>query len=433
MNSIIQLFKIRELRNKVLFVLFLLVIFRIVAHIPVPGPDPQVIREFLGRLFSQNAFLGFLNIFTGGTISNFSVAMMGLGPYITSSIILQLLAVIIPSLENLQKEGETGREKINWYARLLTIPIAFFQGYAMLTIIKRTSTQMGGDVIGNPAIFQWVLMLGALVAGTIFLMWLGELITEKGIGNGISILIFAGIVSRMPASFGQNFAVALGDTAKLLNLLGLLGIGLLVTALIVFVNEGQRNVPISYARRVRGTRIFGGVETSLPIRVNSAGVIPIIFAVSFMFLPTFIGNVFSQAKTKFLATAALSVDRFFKQEINYSIIYFILVVAFTFFYTSFIFKPKEIAENLQKQGGFIPGVRPGGQTALFLSKIISRITVFGALFLGIVAVTPYIGQALTSFKNVGIGGTSLLIVVSVVLETVKQIQAQILMHRYEGY
>ncbi len=433
-----QILKARDLRSKILFILFIFVIFRLVAHIPVPGPDPVATREFLSEFFASRSLLGLLDFFSGGAVSNFSVAMMGLSPYINASIIMQLMTIAVPKLEALSKEGKAGYEKINQYARYLTVPLAALQGYGMLVLIRKSSAQMGKDIIGSPSISQWVLMIVAITAGTIFIMWLGELITEKGIGNGISLLIFAGILSRVPISASQALAVARGDTTKMIGAVVTLVLGFLVILAIVYMEEARRNIPISYARQVRGMRMFGGVDTHLPLRLNSAGVIPIIFAMSFMFIPNFIGNFFSGAKTAWVADSARAISNFFQNNLYYSLFYFFLVVGFTYFYTAVVFKPPEVAENLQKQGGFIPGIRPGKETIQFLRKILYRITLFGALFLGLVAILPYLSPKLIeqiagSSLNAAIGGTGILIVVSVAIETYRQIKAQLVMRSYEQY
>jgi len=423
----------REVRNKIIFVAIMLLVFRIVAHIPVPGPDPVVIQKFLASFFGNQNLLGVLNLFSGGAISNFSIVMMGLSPYINASIIMQLLTIIVPSFEALSKEGESGREKINYYARLLTIPLAALQGYGMLMLIKKSSVQFGQDIIGNPTLWQWALMIGSICAGTIFLMWLGEIITEKGIGNGISLLIFAGIVSGIPQGIAQNFSIIAGDTSKLISMGGILIAGLAVILAVIYMNEGKRAIPISYARQVRSTRMPGFTETHLPLKINIAGVIPIIFAMSFMFIPQFIGNFFTQAKTAFVANAARAIDIFFKNQTNYNAMLFALIVAFTFFYVGVIFKPAEVSENLQKRGGFIPGTRPGKETASFLSQVLYRITIWGAFFLGLIAILPFIVEETAGVQTIAIGGTGLLIVVSVVLETARQIKAQVLMQSYDIY
>ncbi|MBI2797703.1 preprotein translocase subunit SecY [Candidatus Saccharibacteria bacterium] len=432
-----QLYKDKDLRRRVLVVIGILTVYSLLAHVPVPVPDAAQLQAFLLRLFQSNPLLGFANLFSGGAMSNFSIILMGLGPFINASIIMQLLGQVVPSLEALQKEGEAGRKKINYYTRLLTVPLAIIQSVAMIAFVRTLSTQATGvDVIGRPSPFQWVLMVASISAGSIFLMWLGEIVTEYGIGNGISILIFAGIVSQLPTTIAQQFSLAQADTARLFSM-GIIAIlAFAVIVFIVYINEGQRNIPISYARRSTTASAYTGVDTHLPLRVITAGVIPIIFALAFLSVPGFIGQLFSQAKTAWLAQFATGLSNWFKPgNLIYSISYFALVVGFTYFYTAIIFKPAEIAENLQKQGGFIPGIRPGTETAKYLKRIIGRITLAGALALGIVAILPFILQAFIKDSSalLSIGGTGLLIVVAVVIETLKQVEAKALMATYEKY
>ena len=413
-------FKLPDLRRKVLFVLSALVVFRLVATIPVPGVDPLRLREFL----AGNQFFGLLNIFSGGVLENLSIVMLGVGPYITASIIMQLLTMIFRRLKELyQEEGEAGRARFNQYARLLTVPLALLQAYGLLIILVRQQILPPLDPFG------YATSMITVTAGTLFLMWLGELISEKNIGNGISLLIFAGIVSRLPTDLRQ--AILTFDPAQIPAYLAFILVTVVVVAGVVIITEGQRNIPVSYAKRVRGNRIFGGVETHLPLRVNQAGVIPIIFAISVILFPGLIGN--------FLATVphgtVQAVSRFLISLLNnqwlYGALYFLLVFLFTYFYTAVTFDPQAIAVNVQKQGGFILGLRPGRPTAEFLTRILNRITLFGALFLGGIAILPLAVQAGFGISALTLGGTSLLIVVSVVLETLKQINAQLVMHEYE--
>lgn len=418
-----QIWKIKDLRNKILFILTMLFIFRIAAHIPVPGVNV----ENLKNLFQSNQLLGLMNIFSGGGMENFSVVMLGVAPYITASIIFQLLTMIIPKLEEMQKEGEAGRAKINQYTRLLTVPLAILSSYGMITFLK----QSGQGIVEEMAIFQLVTTIITITGGTIFLMWLGELITEKHIGNGISLLIFAGIVARVPTQIQQTMATF--DATKLGALIAFVIIGIVTVAAIVIITEGQRNIPISYAKRIRGMRMYGGVDTHLPLRVNQAGVIPIIFAISIVLFPPMIAQFFINSQAVWLASTAQWVVDMFANQAIYAILYFVLVVAFTYFYTAVIFHPTQIADNLQKQGGFIPGIRPGKPTSDFLSYVSNRTLLGGALFLGIIAVLPNIVQSATNITTLVVGGTSLLIVVSVVIETVKQIESQLVMRNYEGF
>jgi len=423
LNKVIQIFKIRDLRNKILFVLGILVIFRIMANIPVPGIDIENLRSFFG----QFQMFGLLNIFTGGALENLSIAMLGLGPYITAVIIMQLLTMIFPQLEKMYKEeGEAGRQKFNQYARLLTVPFAMLQSFGMLTLLQR---QQVIDPLSPTSLFTSIL---TVTAGCVFLMWLGELISEKGIGNGISILIFAGIVASLPMDIRQILIT--WDPARIPSYLLFFGMALLIIAGVVLINEGRRNIPVSYAKRVRGMKMYGGVSTYLPLNVNPAGVIPIIFALSIMLFPSMIANFLAGAGGV-VGSVAQSIGVWFTNPWVYGVLYFILVILFTYFYTAVTFDPKAIATNLQKMGGFVPGIRPGESTANFMYYILNRVLLIGALFLGTIAVLPSIVGGITGvmvFRFL-IGGTALLIVVSVVLETMRQIKAQLQMREYETF
>jgi preprotein translocase subunit SecY len=426
MKKLRQILKDKELRKNILYVLGLLVVFRLAAHIPLPGIDSEALRQF----FSSNQIFGLLNIFSGGGLENFSVVALGVGPYITASIIFQLLVMIIPKLEALSKEGEAGQKKINQYTRLLAVPMGVLQAYGLLALLRQSSA-LGGAVITSMSAFQTFSSIVILTGGTIFLMWLGELMTEKRVGNGVSLLIFAGIVASLPGGVQRTLAVF--DATQLLNIIVFVVIAIVIVAGIVFVNEAQRNIPVSYAKQIRGNRMYGGVDTHLPLRVNQAGVIPIIFAISIVLFPPLIAQFFVGASSAFLANAAQFVINLFNNQIFYGVFYFLLVFAFTYFYTSVIFHPQQIAENLQKQGGFIPGIRPGGQTADYLSGVSTRIILAGALFLGAIAVLPLVMQPIFGISTLVIGGTSILIVVAVVLEMVKQVDAQLVMRDYEGF
>ncbi len=421
-QKISQIYKVPELRNKILFVLGVFVAFRIFANIPVPGIDVSRLREF----FQGNQLFGLLNLFTGGAMSNFSIAMLGLGPYITALIIMQLLTMIFPRLDQMYKEeGETGRQKFNQYARLLTIPLAALQSYAMIAILRNQ------QVLGILTPYQMVTTISVIAAGTIFLMWLGELISEKGIGNGVSLLIFAGIAAGFPTSLRQTLATF--DSTKIPTYIGFVAIALLVIVGVVIITEGRRNVPVSYAKRIRGNRMYGGVSTYLPMNINPAGVIPIIFALSIMLFPGMIGNFFANSNTAIIAKIATFLrDMFTRGQLVYTVIYFVLVLLFTYFYTAVTFDPKNIAENLQKMGGFVPGIRPGKPTADFLYFILNRVLLVGAIFLGLIAIAPNIVQGATGITTFTVGGTSILIVVAVVLETIRQIDSQLTMREYEG-
>jgi preprotein translocase subunit SecY len=426
MHKLIRVFKLPDLRQKIIMVALLLVATRFLAHIPIPGVDAENLRRF----FQQNQFFGLLDIFSGGGLSNFSIAMLGVGPYITASIIMQLLAIIVPKLAELSKEGgEAGRAKINQYTRMLTVPLSAMQAYGTILLFSRGGPQ-GGGVIALQGPFEWAITIITVTAGTMLLMWIGELITEYGIGNGISLMIFAGIVAEVPLAV-QRFIVTF-DPSNIVTIAGFLLIALVVIAGVVVVTEAQRNIPVTYAKRVRGMRLYGGVDTHLPLRVNQAGVIPIIFAISLMLFPGLIANFFVNARTVAVANIAQAVLRFFQNQTVYGLLYFFFVVIFTYFYTAVVFNPDEISENIQKQGGFVPGLRPGKQTADFLYRVMNRITLAGALFLGGIAVLPFLMQAVTSSQLLTIGGTSLLIVVSVVIETLKQIDSQLVMRDYES-
>ncbi|MFA4941089.1 MAG: preprotein translocase subunit SecY [Patescibacteria group bacterium] len=420
-DKIIQIWKIKDLRNNILFVMAMLVIFRLAAHIPIPGVNIVALKE----VFADNQILGLMNIFSGGGMQNFSIVMMGVAPYITSSIIFQLLGMIVPALEEMQKE-QSGQQRINKWTRWLSVPLAVMQSYGMIAILRRSSYSILGDV----STFDLSAMIITITAGTIFLMWIGELITEKKVGNGISLLIFAGIVSSLPQIIQQ--AIVTFDPSRLFILIGFVVIALITVIGVVVINEGQRKIPVQYARQVRGNRSYGGTSTHLPLRVNMAGVIPIIFAISVVIFPTMIAQFFIHARTAWVANFAEWTIELFNNQLFYAVLYFILVFAFTYFYTEVIFHPSQIAENLQKQGGFIPGIRPGRHTSEYLANTTHRIIFVGALFLGIIAILPLIMRYFTGMQSLAIGGTSLLIVVAVVIETVKQIEAQMTMREYEG-
>ncbi|MEK7194751.1 MAG: preprotein translocase subunit SecY [Patescibacteria group bacterium] len=420
MNRILAIFKRPELRNKVLFILGLLLVSRLIANIPIPAVDASQLQSFL----TQNQFFGLLSAFTGGSLSTLSIAMLGLGPYITGSIIMQLLTMIFPSLEQMYKyEGEAGRAKFNQYSRILTVPLAALQGYGFLALLSRQG------VVEPLSLAGWVSTLGVVIAGSVFLMWLGELITEKNLGNGASLLILAGIVASLPTNLRQAAFTYTPD--QLFTYLAFTLVALAVIAGVVFITEAQRNVPVTYARRVRGDKLYGGVSTYLPMRVNNAGVIPIIFALSILLFPGVIANFFAGSSNAFIAKVALWLQTFLQpQTFTYGLAYFLLVVIFTYFYTAITFDPKSISENVQKQGGYIPGIRPGPMTAQFLSNLLNKVTLVGALFLGAIAVLPNIVQGLSGITAFTVGGTSILIVVSVALEMMKQIDAQLSMYEY---
>jgi preprotein translocase subunit SecY len=421
-EKLAQIFKIKQLRNKILFIIALLVVFRIAAAIPLPGVNTAQLKQ----LFEGNQFLGLLNVFSGGGLSKISIVLLGVGPYITASIIMQLLTMIVPQLEQLYKEeGEAGRQKFNMWTRWITIPLAGLQSFGMITLLR--SQHVLGDLT-QPDILRIIIIA---TAGTIFLMWLGELMTEKGIGNGVSLIIFAGIVASLPGGITQLFATF--DSTKFFTYLLFGVISIVTIAGVVLVSEGQRNIPVSYAKRIRGNKMYGGVSTHLPLRVNQAGVIPIIFAISIMLFPGMIANFLMQAKSQAVVGIATFVNGMFQNQLFYGVAYFILVVLFTYFYTAVVFDPNQISENLQKQGGYVPGIRPGRTTAEYLYKIMNRITLTGSLFLGLIAVLPLVIRAVSGISTIAIGGTSILIVVSVVIETIKQIEGQLVMRDYEGF
>lgn len=421
LKKIKQIWSIPDLRRSILFVLAMLVVFRIAAHIPVPGVDASGLKQ----LFEGNQLLGLINIFAGGGMDNFSIVMLGVAPYITASIIFQLLTMVIPQLEELSKEGEYGRGKINQWTRWATVPLALMQSFGTITLLRRSVPTVFVDFDN----WQLAVSMITITAGTLLLMWIGELISEKKIGNGISMLIFAGIISGLIGPLTTSLYTF--DQSQLVNVLLFAGIGLVTIAGVIIITEGQRNIPISYARQIHGGKTSGGAMSHLPLRVNQAGVIPIIFAISIILFPPMIAQFFVQAKTAWVVDAAQWVITLFADQLFYGVSYFLLVVGFTYFYTAVIFHPDQIAENLQKQGGFVPGIRPGKPTAHYLQSIVTRIVFAGAIFLGLIAVLPIVTAQLTDTQSLVVGGTSLLIVVSVVIETMNQINAQLSMRDYE--
>ena len=421
MNKLNLIWKTKDLRWKIAIELGLLLLTRVLANIPIPGISVQGLRTF----FETNQFLNLLNIFSGGGLKNFSIAMLGVGPYITASIIMQLLTMVVPSLTELQKEsGEAGRQKINQYTRFLTIPLSVLSGFGTIRLLQ---SQAGADLLGIFSPFQWFLTLLTVTAGTLLVMWIGEIISEYGIGNGLSLIIFAGIVAQLPSSISN--LISLYDPSQLPTIIGFAIVAILVIAGVVFVTEAQRNVPVSYAKRMQGDRQLGGVDSHLPLRLNQAGVIPIIFAISLLLFPAIIAQFFLNAKTPLLAEIASKAMQFTNnQGLWYGVAYFVLVVLFTYFYTNVVVNPDEVSQNLQRSGGFIPGIRPGRQTADYLYKVLNRITLPGSLFLGGIAILPFILQTWTGTQALTFGGTGLLIVVSVVIESIKQVEAQLTMH-----
>jgi preprotein translocase subunit SecY len=423
-DSLLNAFRAPDIRRRILFVLGVLIVFRALAHVPVPGADPTKLAQF----FKDNALFGLLDLFSGGGLSRFSVVGLGVNPYINASIIMQLMTGVVPALTALQREGEYGRNKINQYTRYLSVPLAILQSYGFLAVLNRAGVL---NTSFDLASFETLTQIVTLTAGSILLMWLGELITEKGIGNGISFIIFAGIVGRAPQAIGTFL-----DSPNIAALALFAVFGVAAIAAIVFITEGQRRIPIQYASRVRGRRMYQGGTTFLPLRVNQAGVIPIIFAVSILLFPSQIAGYFAQSQVALIKDiATFFVNTFGPSNLLvYGSLYFLLTVGFTYFYTAFTFKPGETAEQLRKNGGFIPGIRPGRPTQDYLARVVNRITVAGALFLGIVAVSPYLFQAfIPGLAGLSLGGTSILIAVSVVVETMKQLEAQLMMRNYEGF
>ena len=412
-KKITEIFKAKDLRYKILFVLGIFAIFRLMANIPVPGIDVARIQQF----FAGNQFFGMMNLFTGGALDKVSIVMLGLGPYITAVIVFQLLTMIFPQIEKLYKEeGEAGKQKFNQYCRIAGVPLAMIQGYAMLFYLKAQG------VIGVLDPITIIAAVAAITTASTILMWLGELVSEKGIGNGVSLLIFAGIVADFPNNVQKMFLTF--DQSQIFSYILFLILSVAIIAGVVLINEGRRNIPVSYAKRVRGNKMYGGASTYLPLNINPAGVIPVIFAISILMIPSMLASFFNWG----FITDALN------NAWIYGIIYFVLVFIFTFFYTAVTFDPKSISTNLQKMGGFIPGIRPGENTAQFLQAILSRVLVVGATSLGLIAVMPSIIQGATGVQQFSfmIGGTALIIIVSVALDTMKQINSQLEMREYDS-
>ncbi len=412
------------LRVRILFVLGALAVFRLLAAIPIPGIDAAQLSLFLG----QNQFLGLLNIFSGGGLANLSVVMLGVGPYITASIIMQLMTVMSPRLKAMyQEEGEAGRTRFSQYSRLLTIPLALLQAYSFLVLLERQG------VLPNLSLFEFITNVMVVAGGSILLMWIGELITEFGIGNGVSLIIFSGIVAGLPSALSQLILSSdiSGHIANIPTYLAFFIAGLLVIAGVVIMTEAERAVPVTYAKKVRGTKVFGGVSTYLPLRLNQGGVIPIIFGLSILLFPQMLLN-FATTLTQYPGVVSLAERgiALFQNTLLYGTLYFLLVFMFTYFYTAVTFDPDALSKNLQKNGAFIPGVRPGEATSEYIGRILTRITLVGALFLGIIAVLPIVVQAATQISSLAIGGTALLIAVSVTIDLIRKIDAQISIREY---
>lgn len=416
LDSLKNAIKVSELRTKLLFTLGMIFIFRLGAHIPIPGVNPERFAE----LVASGLIFGFFDVISGGALKNFAIFAMGITPYINASIIMQLLTVVIPHLERLNKEGPEGRKKITQYTRYLTVVLAFIQGLGMVIGV--------GGSLQNPGPISYVTTALTITAGTTFLMWMGEQITEKGIGNGISLLIFAGIVSRVPQGSVRLFEYLNAGTINILSLVALVVIGALVIAGVVAIQEGQRRIPVQYAKRVVGRRVYGGQTTHLPLRVNQAGVIPIIFASSLLMFPETVVNWFQGS----------GFANFYVQYLGWgtaahTLFYALLIIGFTYFYTAVIMNPVDVADNIKKYGGFIPGLRPGRPTAEYISRIMSRITLVGAIFLALIAILPNFVLLATRIPNIYFGGTALLIVVGVALDTMKQVESHLLMRSYQGF
>jgi preprotein translocase subunit SecY len=425
-QALLDAFSLPDLRRRLLFTLGMLVVFRFIAHVPLPGVDLAAMHQ----LFQQNQLLGMLDLFSGGAMRNFSVAAMGVYPYITASIVMQLLVPVIPRLRALSLEGEAGRRRINQFTHWLTVPLAALQGYAQLALLRSQG------MIGQAAALPTIAIILALTAGTMFLVWLGELITERGIGNGVSIIIFGGIVARLPEMIGQGLIAR----QNMLGLIVFVILGLATVAFIVIFTEGHRRIPVQYARTAfRGARMYRQTgSTHIPLRVNTAGMIPLIFAISLMIFPATVATYFAspegqQPNFANAIAAWFSPNAPLPRGLFYWVVYFVMVVAFTFFYTMVIFEQMDLARTLQRQGGFIPGVRPGKPTTDYLNKVITRITWGGALFLAMVAVMPFLARTVTNVAVLTLSSTGILIIVGVALDTMKQIEAQLTMRRYEGF
>ncbi len=455
-------FKHNDMRNRILAVLGMLFIFRVLAQIPIPLADPTTLKDLLNTLFTatqDTQLFSFLDVISGGALANFSIMLIGLGPYINASIIMQLLTQAIPKLETLNKEGEFGRKKINQYTRMLTFPLAIIQSIGALFLVRQQAQAISGvDILANATAGTWILMISALVGGAMLVMWLGELVTEQGVGNGISLLITAGIVSQLPTTIasittsifsGEQSVVLLGRTINYrTESLVIAGIILLATVattwIVVKLNEAARNITINYAKRVQGNRTYGGVTTKLPVKLITAGVIPIIFAVAFLSVPSFVGQLLVNNSSEGLRNLGTNLLEWFAQPTSqtfaqpgwtpyiYPITYFTLIVLFTYFYTSITFNAKEIAENLQKQGGFVEGIRSGNDTEKYLRSVVNRLTFFGSFSLGFIALGPIVGQIFLN-TNITVGGTSVLILVAVALETLRQVESRALMVTYDDY
>ncbi len=421
MERFLRIFKIKELRNKVLIVLGLLVAYRVLAAIPIPGVNAQALQNY----FNANQLLGFLNFFSGGGLATLSVVMLGVGPYITATIVMQLMTIIFPNLKEMYyEEGARGQAKFNQYARLITVPFAFIQSYGFLELLIKQG------VVPQPDAFSLIRNVIVITAGSMIAMWLGELITEQKVGNGISLIILAGILSGLPASVGT--ALAAYTPAMLVSYIGFIVIAILLIVGIVYLNEGERKIPVAYARRVRGNKMYGGSSSYLPLKVNAAGMIPLIFAISVLLFPQFLAQIVVLFSPHWGLVINNFAQSFIANQFYYGVIYFLLVFAFTYFYTAITFNPEEVAKNLQRSGGFVPGIRPGENTEKFFKSVTNRITLWGAIFLGLVAIFPILVQSFTGITIVTISGTAILIVVAVALETMRMVDSELTVREYEG-
>lgn len=435
LQAVINAFKIPDIRRKILYTVGILVIFRLIASVPVPGVNRDGVRD----LIEQNQLLGMLNLFSGGGLNNFSIVALGVYPYITATIIMQLMTPIIPRLNELSQEGQQGRNVIDRYTHYITVPLALLQGYGQMLLFSSDQSGVPGGLIENFGLFDratflpTVAILITLTAGTMLLTWMGELITENGIGNGVSIIIFGGIVASLP---GAVWGLLTGNDIRT-NFFGTAAfavIGLITIVGVVLINEGQRRIPVHHAKRIRGNRQYGGTNTHIPLKVNSAGMIPLIFAVSIMVFPGMVANFLSGSNVGWIQSASVTLSRWTQPDtLPYNLVYFFMVIGFTFFYTLVVFQQQRIPESLQRQGAFIPGVRPGRNTAVYLQKVLTRITFVGALFLGIIAILPYIATIITGVESLLLSATSLLIVVGVAIDTMRQLESQLMMRNYEGF
>lgn len=467
-KTIFKSLKNKDMLKRVLGVLGIIIVFRFLAHIPVPIAEPATLKDIIEQAISSNNFGGFLNLLSGGALTGFSIVLVGMSPYVTASIITQLMTKAIPKLEEMHQDGESGRRKINQWTRIIALPLAIVQSIAYIFILRQTVLQ-SASALGDMDMMQWVVAVTAMTGGAMLLMWLGEIITEKGIGNGMSLIIFAGIISQIPSTFGQfivsmtqgvteesalhvfNWFTIWINAEPFYTMLGIAILFVIVLYFLVKINEGQRIITINYAKRVHGNSQYGGVKSILPIKLITAGVIPVIFAVAFLSLPAFAGQLFVASGNESLVPIGQNLIVWFQQPdvtrfaidtewtvFIYPVVYFILVVLFTYFYTSIVFNSSEIAENLQKQGGFIAGVRPGDATAKYLSKVVTRLTLFGSIALGIIAILPFACEYIFAWlginmSNLAIGGTGILIIVAVALESLRQLNSRALMVTYDEY